>query len=1725
MVPALSIANTANAKVTYEIGDRQYDSGWKDSTAAAVVNAEEELPKASLSKSVLKLEVVGASRVPVSPQPSPVTAQPGDWVRYTLTLANTSSLPLTNPVIVDKLPAMLLVDMADVSFSTDSSGLTAGDTGSYTDGSGTVYVVKNLSGALEPGKTATLTIEGMVRYSAAASDPVSIENVAYAASLDRIEKNVLNPYGTPFTDVSGAWPALVLDGALLGGEEGQSYQALSATATVNLVQSSEISIYKMVAADVTGFGSYASNDEYAIASVKDGTGDKGKIVYQIVIVNGGSSAVKNVRLVDKLPVIGDTDLKNSPRLTRWPVTFGGIASAVDETGASVHYSLYSTTGKSNAEYLSAIQYGPTGWSGGAGSDAAAFVMDFSKTSGGTDYSLKAGGKIIITYTASAPSADLGAETLDGYYFEASVNNATAAVDTYSVVTSATAKVVLMPEAVGVGNRVWIDKNANGIQDGDELDDPSSLTGEPSYTGGGITLSLMRYFNSDSYASTVGSTGLGANGFYRFDGLTPAALKKTVYESAAYDGEGNILTANLRGSGRAAYQIKVSGIPAGYFITAPFAQNGGIAPNYAAGSGRAADNNFKKSGEAYLSERFYLPPGGDNLTVDLGLVRVRDLEIHKLGSDSRTLSGVGFTIYGPYTDAQLDAGVLLDGTHRIASIATDAFGKAGFASTPDLFLNYYANYVVVESVPAPHYDASRLTVSGGSPAAATHYTVTGDGIDGGNYFVLPAKTGEEALKDSVVVTNPYTASGSITISGQKEMTGRELAEGDFTFLLTDAADTEHPVSAGNDALGAFSFDITYDLDDIGVHRYTVSEVDEGLANHTYDDRVYTVVVTVTDSGLNDGLLNVRKEITLAGEPSESIGFSNRYAATVSVPLSGRKVLTGRTLEAGEFAFKLFRIAGQAEPQLLQTAVNAANGSFAFQPLVYSQEELGNTYTYIVKEDPAAGMYGSLPGHTYDATEYEVRITVGYDAETGELTALVKTDIAGQPTEADEPLAFANSYEADTSVTLSGTKALSGRTIADGQFSFRLTDVTGGASTSLETVRNTGATFEFSPLSYSQNDIGKTYAYEVRELNAGVGGYTYDSAVYTVRVAVGYDRSTGRLTTAVTPLKDGEPTQEVAFRNAYHATGAYAPTGTKTLTGRALADGMFRFAVKNAEGVTVATGLSDASGMIAFTEISYQKNAERDDTGEHQYTITEVTGNDRGIDDTGILYSSQSYRLNVTVVDSGDGTLRTEVTYPDGTPAFVNGTETTDVTGRKLWADQANLFGKRPAEVTVYLLADGTVVDSKTIGGSGDAWDFSFTNLPRYRYDDPRHVVEIGYTVDESGVPGYHKSVGAVSLSTGVNGRQIIGYDITNAIRQFSVTKRTSGGARLAGATLALYSVQGGIRTLVETWRTTAATDHVISGLEPGDYVLSETVVPDGYVRAADIAIIIAEDGTVTSGAMSAPGVVRMIDEPIPTASVSGTKTWVDMGDEGGLRPDSISITLYADGVRVNAQPTWRYNGDVWTYTYTGLKVYRSGNSGARVIYTVQETPVTGYEAQYDGLNIVNQLVDIEVRYIEILGQKTWVDDNNAAGVRPDSITVNLLRNGEVIQSKVVTAEDGWAYAFANLPTSDGRSTVYAYAINEKAVPGYARSVRDYNLTNTYVPPKDEEPAITPKKPSYTPENWEELITLLDTDVPLYGGLLKTGDETPLYPFVFGGLGLIALILALFTGRRRKKNQAK
>ncbi|WP_156010962.1 Cna B-type domain-containing protein, partial [Streptococcus ruminantium] len=207
-----------------------------------------------------------------------------------------------------------------------------------------------------------------------------------------------------------------------------------------------------------------------------------------------------------------------------------------------------------------------------------------------------------------------------------------------------------------------------------------------------------------------------------------------------------------------------------------------------------------------------------------------------------------------------------------------------------------------------------------------------------------------------------------------------------------------------------------------------------------------------------------------------------------------------------------------------------------------------------------------------------------------------------------------------------------------------------------------------------------------------------------------------------------------------------------------------------------------------------------------------------------------------------------------------------------------------------------------------------------------------------------------------------------------------------------------------------------------YTIEETNVPDGYTASVN--------GTTITNTHTPE-----------TTQVAGTKTWNDNNDQDGKRPQSITVNLLADGKPFKTQKVTAENN--WKYTFTDLPKYANGKE---IVYTVSEEKVDGYEMKVEGTNITNTHTP---ETTEVSGTKTWVDNEDQDGKRPQSITVNLLADGKVIKSQQVTAENDWKYTFTDLPKyANGKEIVYT--VTENAVEGYTTTYDKYNITNSYTP---------------------------------------------------------------------------
>ena len=181
----------------------------------------------------------------------------------------------------------------------------------------------------------------------------------------------------------------------------------------------------------------------------------------------------------------------------------------------------------------------------------------------------------------------------------------------------------------------------------------------------------------------------------------------------------------------------------------------------------------------------------------------------------------------------------------------------------------------------------------------------------------------------------------------------------------------------------------------------------------------------------------------------------------------------------------------------------------------------------------------------------------------------------------------------------------------------------------------------------------------------------------------------------------------------------------------------------------------------------------------------------------------------------------------------------------------------------------------------------------------------------------------------------------------------------------------------------------------------------------------------------------------TTEVSGSKTWDDADNQDGVRPDSITVKLFADGTEVTSKTVTA--NDNWSWSFTGLDKY---NSGTEIVYTISEDTVADYTTVVDGYNITNTHTPEKTI---ISGSKTWNDNNNQDGKRPDSITVRLFADGTEVTSKEVTANDNWSWSFTDLDKYNS-GTEIVYTISEDEVADYTTVVNGYDVTNTHTPEK-------------------------------------------------------------------------
>lgn len=465
-----------------------------------------------------------------------------------------------------------------------------------------------------------------------------------------------------------------------------------------------------------------------------------------------------------------------------------------------------------------------------------------------------------------------------------------------------------------------------------------------------------------------------------------------------------------------------------------------------------------------------------------------------------------------------------------------------------------------------------------------------------------------------------------------------------------------------------------------------------AGMVYDQTVWTAKVTIADVG---GTLELSAKYYKNNSEEPITGamfsFDNSYKPDSAklegdTAIHGTKVLTGRDMAEGEaFGFKLSAADGATQKAIDDGSIIIPKGAeeavvsgakagdetrFSFGEMTFKKP---GTYSFAVQEDKYCGndldAAGTATGGiVFDRHVHKVTVKVA-DDHTGKLVAEVSYD--------NGPAKFENKYEQNAQFSgITVQKTLSGRNMAADEFSFSIHGVksdTVSAEDAEARLADSDRSFtnaaradgvacdmaKMNGVAFTQADIGKTFAYEVREVvpTDAKPGVTYDDSVYTLEITVGMSGDADKHLTLTTKL-DGEVVDSatVAFVNGYQATPTSYDTAAaglnKVLEGRDWIDSdEFTFELKALDGgplpkdaagndvtsATVTKANAEGFGFGAITFTSDMVKAEPDHKRTFTYEVREVVPAD-GHKLPGIQYDDNVATIKVTVSDDGSGMLK-------------------------------------------------------------------------------------------------------------------------------------------------------------------------------------------------------------------------------------------------------------------------------------------------------------------------------------------------------------------------------------------------------------------------------------------------------------------------------------------------------
>ena len=677
-----------------------------------------------------------------------------------------------------------------------------------------------------------------------------------------------------------------------------------------------------------------------------------------------------------------------------------------------------------------------------------------------------------------------------------------------------------------------------------------------------------------------------------------------------------------------------------------------------------------------------------------------------------------------------------------------------------------NYTVTENDPGAGFTCDcatwNIAVSVAYDSTVGRLSVTTTATGNGESQTWTYTSDADGASPAVVkFVNRYAASGATAdIYGTKELTGRQMADGEFSFELAYAAQPDNVVARAQNVEGGVNFGkLSYTTESLaklvadGLAAktdtgwsvgYVAREVTGGLSERGITAAAATFGVTVNITDARNGTLTCSVEY-----PAGGLAFRNEYQAeAANIGLTATKTLVvpdglaGPGSIAGKFTFTVTGEEGTPMPEY-PNATNDASGTVDFGNITFTLENTFGGAVATADEEPGAAVDEA------DALAAEVKVTDQGAAAEGNVlldTPVVSENDASDDGKKDDgqsdaatPVATAEpdaepEGQAEPEAPLAETpvvKEVPTESVEPeasvARWVYRRGNALRRASAELDAEADADA-----PTDEPTGPRSRVFHYVVTE-SGSLDGVTNDPrASRDVYIKV-TDDGAGHLSAEIVKPVD------LTFTNSYGVSETSATINArKVLEGRDLAAGEFEFILLDADGKTVRTAKNAADGSVTFDAIEYSA------PGAYTYTIAEVGGNAGGV-----KYDGSRHEVKVTVTDNRAGALSADVEYVDA-PTFVNTYKAQPVdvgivakkvlNGTNLTKGQFTFALKgtvndEPVELTAANDADGNVVFPHLEFESAGTYTFTVSEVAgdeaRVTYDKRVFTVTVEVTDDGSG----------------------------------------------------------------------------------------------------------------------------------------------------------------------------------------------------------------------------------------------------------------------------------------------------------------------------------------------------------------------------------------------------------